>query len=181
MHDHLIIAAESSIVFSMMSIYLVTFHTHFFINKLVWTAISALISMYFIDGWRHWEIWMMMGDAVITAISFSKTCKRSSIPLNNVELVLIGIVQPLYVIILFPIIIPQTNVAVGVQLAFVLWCPIVLFFSIFYNEHQHTLDVRLIITGITVFISTLFFHHWKWVPPALSLGIPFIYNTFFVK
>lgn len=181
MHDHLIIAAESSIVFSMMSMYLVTFHTHFFINKLVCTAVSALVSMYFIDGWRHWEIWMMMGIAIISAISFSKSCKRSSVPLNNVELIIISIVQPLYVVILFPIIIPQTNVAVGVLLAFMIWSLVVLFFSIFYNEHQHTLDSRLLTTGITVFISTLFFHHWKWVSPALSVGVPFLYNTLFIK
>lgn len=181
MHDNqsIYLNPDGPLVFYMMAFFIMTYEAQFLLKKF-WLVIGMVLgALFIIDGWKMWQLYLCSGLALILATVNTVKSKRPYKKLNRILTMVYLVIQPCFLIILSPIVIPQTNVAVGVVLALMVWSLVSFLSHIFYNNNKRLLCVELKLIGLVYFMATLFFHHWLWVPFGVSLGVIVIFSSIF--
>src|SRR3989338_2592399 len=181
MHDGILTDLEDAKVFLMMSFFIFTLQGQYIVNSSILVLLSGLVTLFFLGTWGLWELYVVGGVALLIGKLLHITSHNKWRKCNKVELAYFLVGQPFYLCFLTPIIIPQTNAAVGVLLAGMVWMLIIFFFSIFYVKNSRLLDSYMLIPIASMFILTLFFHHYMWVPFAVASPLAVLASIFFFK
>lgn len=171
MHDNIILHHPDIIIFLANAFLLSAINNQYIVRKFHYTIISSLIAVYFTNTWKSWEVFaaIIFGTILgyLHGLQTQKKWKRA----NSTLLVYFNVILPLYSVGLFPLVIPQTDVAVGVALAILIWVFVSIFFFIFYKHHPQLLDRHIVLSSISIGILTIFLHRWFWLNFGLTFAV----------
>jgi hypothetical protein len=171
MHDGILTHLEDARVFLMMALFIATFQGQYIVNNSLLVLLSGLASLFFLQGWTVWEFYLVLIVALL--LGRYQHFKRSTTwrKCNKVELAYFLFGQPFVLLFLSPLVIPQTNVAVGVFLAAMVYLLVLFFFSIFYVKNVRLLDHHIMIPIAAYWLLTLFFHQVRWLGFGVGVGL----------
>lgn len=169
MHDNIILHHPNIILFISNAFFLFTLNNQYIVRKFHYTIISALIGIYFTSTWHDWQVYVSIVLGIIFGFLHSLQTQKEWKRANSTFIVYFNVILPIYSVGLFPLVIPQTDIAMGVLLALLLWIFVSIFFFIFYKNHAQILDRHIIASSVIIFIFTAFLHRWFWINFSLTL------------
>lgn len=171
MHDNIILHNPNIILLISNAFFLFTFNNQYIVRKLHYTLFSTFIAIYFTSTWSSWEIYVASTLGILLGFFHSFQTQKKWKPANSTFFVYFNVILPIYSVALFPLVIPQTDIAMGVGLAFLVWFFISILFYIFYKRHPQILDRHIIYSNLVVFLLAFFLHRWFWLNFALLFSL----------
>lgn len=170
MHDNIILHHPNIILLISNAFFLFTLNSQYIVRRFLYTLASSVIAIYFTDTWTNWEVYVAILAGSLFGFFHAQQTTRKWKVANSTFLVYFSAILPIYSVGLFPLVIPQTDVAMGVALAFILWIFISIFFFLFYKHHSHVLDRHILCSSVVVFILTFALHRWFWICFSINLA-----------